>query len=194
MKTLLCLAALAAFPLVASAQTSAGTDVRPFLSLGLTGGGDTFDQFVYSDGTTKSVKAGGLIQFSFGVDVGFGGPFSAQVSVGYHADNASGSDGTYTFSRTPIEVLGHWRINEQLRVGGGIRSALNPKIVSEGSLAGSNKTFTSSAGLVLEGEFFARRNLGLKLRLVNERYQDQAAPYRTINASHVGVFANLYFR
>lgn len=195
MKTLFVAAAMAALPLVAHSQTpQEDVVIRPFLSLGVTGGGDTFDRFRYSDGTTKSVKAGGLVQFSLGMDISFESPFSAQVSLGYHTDSARGSDGKYNFSRYPFEVLGHWRLNDQMRIGGGIRSALNPKISSGGSLAGSSASFTASPGLVLQGEYFVQRNLGLKLRVVNETYKDKAAPQPEFRGDHVGFFASLYFR
>jgi hypothetical protein len=185
---------LAATPVLGTAQTLAGPTWRPFLMLGLTGGGDAFDRFIYSDGTTKSVKAGALVQFSAGVDVALTGPFSAQLSVGYHTDHASGSDGKFSFNRMPIEVLAHWRANEQWRFGGGLRWARSAEIDSRGSLGGRNAEFDASTGLVLEGEYFVKPNFSLKLRLVNEKFTDKAAPSREYGGNHAGAFATLYFR
>jgi opacity protein-like surface antigen len=194
MKKLLIAVASAVVPLFAQAQAAHVVVVRPFLSFGVTGGGDTFDRFRYSNGQTKSVKAGGLVQFSGGVDIAFESPFSVQASLGYHTDAANGWDGDYTFSRYPVELLGHWRLNDQFRIGAGVRKALNAKIETGGSLAGGNASFKSSTGYIVEGEYFVLRNLGLKLRFVTEKYTDKAAPRPEFDGDHIGFFGSWYFR
>src|SRR5690606_23263342 len=103
-------------------------ETRPLRFLaggGLTFGGDKLATAVYEDGTEIDIDAGGTIALHVGVDYRFAPQFSVQGTVGYHVDGASARNGDLRFERVPVELLGYYHVNEQLRVGGGIRFVTN---------------------------------------------------------------------
>jgi len=187
-------AAFFALSIAAQAQSRPGSGFRPFVGLGITAGGDELASVDFSNGTSTSVHAGGLIDVKGGIDVLLDGPFSMQLSLGYHVDSADGSNGSYTFSRMPLELLGYVSPTDKFRLGVGVRSALDPRISSSGVLAGHNASFTSTLGVILEGEYFVLRSLGIKLRAVTEKYKGKGINSGlTFDGTHGGVYAVYYF-
>jgi hypothetical protein len=177
------------------AASRPGAAVRPFVSMGITGGGDQLGSFSYSNGTDASVHAGGVVHFLGGVDVAFpDGPMSMQVNLGYHFDTANASNGSYSFERMPLEVLGHVALSRNVRLGGGLRWALDPHISSSGVLSGNDASFNTRTALVLEGEYFPLKRLGIKLRAVHETFAGTGSNRgRDVDASHVGAYVAYYF-
>jgi hypothetical protein len=182
-----------------NANSGPGVRVRPFVGLGLTWGGDKLDSVEFEDGHSTSIRAGGLVDVKAGVDVHFDSPFSAQISVGYHfqtirGETRYGDDGRKTFDRYPVEVLGHWDLNDQWRIGGGLRWSQNAKFSSNGALDVGNVEFESSTGAVIEGEYFMTPAIALKLRAVHEKFTLKG--YSTApeyDGSHVGFYISYYF-
>lgn len=189
----------AACCLAAEPATSA-TGLTPFVGIGLTFGGDQIGNNInYSDGSSSSLHAGGLVDLRLGAEYrASGSPLAFQFSAGYHADSSRASrNGSASFKRFPIEVLAHWDINEAWRVGGGLRKALNAE--SHASGVGTdyvpNEKFDSSVGIVLEAEtFLLSPSFGVKIRAVSEKYKSQAYGNRELDGSHVGVIGVYYFR
>jgi len=202
-KTILSLALLAlsagAQAQLAPADNAGGIQLRPFLALGLTWGGDKLDSVEWDNGHSTTIRAGGLVDLRGGVDIHFESPLSVQVSVGYHfqtvnGETTSGDDGRKTFDRYPIEVLGHWDLSDQWRIGGGARWSTKPKFSSSGALDVGNVEFEPRTGAVLEVEYFTSRNLAFKLRGVHEKYKlkgfSTAPEY---DGSHIGAYVSYYF-
>jgi hypothetical protein len=193
-KQLLLAMALATVANAGLAQSRPGSAVRPFLGLGFTGGGDELASVDFSNGSSTSVHAGGLVDFKAGVDMLLPGPFSMQLSLGYHVDSADGSNGSYTFSRMPLELLGYVSPIDKFRLGLGVRSAIDSHISSSGVLAGNNASFTSTVGVILEGEYFPFRSLGIKVRAVSEKYKGKGINSGlTFDGTHGGVYGVYYF-
>ena len=206
MKKIVLATALLALSAAAQAQSDnsfnnsgPGVRLRPFVGLGLTWGGDKLDSVEFEDGYSTTIRAGGLVDVKAGVDVHFDSPFSAQISVGYHfqtvrGETRHGDDGRKTFDRYPVEVLGHWDLNDQWRIGGGLRWSQNAKFSSSGALDVGNVEFDSSTGAVIEGEYFMTRAIALKLRAVHEKFKLKG--YSTApeyDGSHVGFYISYYF-
>ena len=207
MKKIILAAAVLALSASAQAQSQYPSDtgpgpgvrIRPFLGLGLTWGGDKLDSVEFEDGHSTSIRAGGLVDVKAGVDVHFDSPFSAQISVGFHfqtirGETRYGDDGRKTFDRYPVEVLGHWDLNDQWRIGGGLRWSQNAKFSSNGALDVGNVEFESSTGAVIEGEYFMTPAVALKLRAVHEKFKLKG--YSTApeyDGSHVGFYISYYF-
>ncbi len=185
---------LAAFAGHAQAQTEAPA-TKPlhfFVGLGITGGGDKLVTAQYTNGTSVDVTGGGLVQFNAGVDYQFTEKFSGSLGLGYHVDRANASNGSVTFSRYPVEVLGHYSVTPSLRLGGGLRLVGGAKLQSDGVASGINADFGSTTGLVLEGEYVLNARYGFKLRVVEEKYKSNATQ-KTISGSHAGLMFNFYF-
>jgi hypothetical protein len=77
------------------AQKENEVGFHPMVLLGLGSGGETMAEFVYTDGSTKAIKAGGLLQVGAGLIIDFSGiPLQLQSTVGYHFDTLEASNGS----------------------------------------------------------------------------------------------------
>lgn len=164
--------------------------VRGVLGIGLTGGGDTLATVVYTDGSTDNIKGGGLVHIFGGAEFRLGSNVTMQATVGYHVDETNGaSDGSLRFSRYPIELLAHYHVTPQVKLGGGARFVNSAKIDSRGVLSGARFDFDSTVGAVVEGEWMVTPAIGLKLRYVSEKYK---APGVNADGNHVGFYFSWY--
>lgn len=193
--------AVAAFGLaMAGGAFAQGVQVRGVVGGGFTFGGDTLATVQYDpadDGPDNAkVHAGGLIAINAGVEVQFTDMVSAQALVGYHFDRANGSNGNVRFERYPLELLGHFRVTDWFRVGGGLRytGAAKLRASGVGSQFAVNEDFKPAFGSVIEGEFFPMQSFGIKLRYVSEKFRSKTFPQLAdADGSHGGVYFNFYF-
>ncbi|HEU4777395.1 MAG TPA: outer membrane beta-barrel protein [Telluria sp.] len=178
---------------VAQAQApSAATGLRPFLGAGLTFGGDDLSTVRYTDGTSETVKAGGVVQLTGGVDYRINSDFSLQTSISYHADSTSGSNGSVTFSRLPIELIGYYNVSPEWRIGVGARYVGSVKLSGSGAANGINASFDNTVGALIEGEYLMNDKVGLKIRFVSEKFTESYSKVK-VSGNHIGGFANYYF-
>lgn len=177
----------------ASAQGMADRPVRGFAGLGITGGGDKLATVQWSNGDSTNINAGGQIDLRAGVDVRLGdSPFTLQASLGWFRQRAGGSNGSVTFERFPLELMGQWRLSEAFRLGGGVRRVGDAKLKGRGAASNLGTiTFTGSVGAVIEGEWLLARTYGVALRYVSEEYE--APNGEKADGSHIGLRFNVYF-
>jgi hypothetical protein len=165
-------------------------NVRGVLGVGVTGGGDTLATVVYTDGSTDSIKSGGLVHLFGGAEFRLCTQVTMQATVGYHVDETNGaSDGSLRFSRYPIELLAHYHVAPNFKLGGGARFVNNAKIDSRGVLSGARVDFDNTVGAVIEGEWMVTPSIGLKLRYVNETYKGGGV---SVDADHGGFYFSWY--
>lgn len=180
---------------LAGAAHAQEISLRPLLGAGLTAGGDAFIKGIeYDDGYSEDIRAGQYLQFYGGVRYQGVPQFSIQATIGYHVDDTRRADnGSAKFVRYPLEVLAHFHLDDQLRLGGGVRFVNGAKFTSSGVLAGAgDRTFENTVGTVVEGEYLLDPHFGLKLRAVSEKYEAKLPFNDSINGSHVGIFLNWY--
>jgi hypothetical protein len=188
------LAAAAVFSGNVYAQTKPATQpVQFFLGAGLTYGGDELASAQFSDGSSTDLRAGNLMHFKAGVRMGLGEAVSASASIGYHVDRASASNGSITFDRFPIELLAHYAVNPQWRIGGGVRFVPSAKLNSSGVAAGINGDFDATTGLVLEAEYLFNPNASVSFRAVSEEYKLSNSNFKR-DGSHGAIYVNYYFQ
>ncbi|MBL0728650.1 outer membrane beta-barrel protein [Piscinibacter sp. HJYY11] len=188
--------AVAALALGAAHAAWAQPVVRPLVALGVTGGGDTVARVVYSNGDSDKVRAGGMVALVTGVEMGFTPLVSAQALIGYHVDGITASNGDVKFDRYPVEFLGHYRLTDSFRLGGGARYTARARTRSSGAASGTvpNEDFKPAWGTVVEGEFTVSRNFGIKLRYVSEKFDSKTFPGAPeLKGNHVGVYFVGYF-
>jgi len=181
---------------MAGGALAQGVQVRGIVGGGLTFGGDTLATLNYEDNDVDDAKvhAGGLIAVNAGVEVQFTPMVSAQALIGYHFDRANASNGNVRFERTPFELLGHFRVNDWFRLGGGARYTSGAKFRSSGFSELRNVDFKPTWGTVVEGEFFPTQSFGIKLRYVAEKFKAKnVSNAQTIDGNHGGVYFNFYF-
>lgn len=112
--TALTLAALCSA--LCSAPAVAAEGLHPVVGAALTFGGDTLAKVDYTDGSSQNIRSGGMLHLFGGVEYGAGN-FTLQVNLGYHVDDTNADNGSVTLSRVPVEVLGFWKVGEQVRLG-----------------------------------------------------------------------------
>jgi hypothetical protein len=193
MKSLSLLAAMAVAaitPSLASAQA-----VHPLLGGALTTGGDKLATLVYNDGTSSSIRAGGVLQIWAGLEVRpADSPFAFQGTIGYHADAASASNGDLLFERFPIEGTVLWRLDPHVRIGAGIRYAMGAQLQSTGVASNvPDVSFDSQLAPLVQLEFLFTDHMGMQLRYVQEKYTVHGQSDIKIDGSHGGIGFNYYF-
>jgi hypothetical protein len=168
--------------------------VRGILGAGLTFGGEKLATAQFTNGGSQSIRTGGLVQFYGGAEFRLGTLVTVQATAGYHVDDTSASNGSIRFSRWPLELLGHVAVNEQVRLGGGIRHINGAKLNASGagSSIAPNVDFDATTGVVIEGEYRFSPSFGLKLRYVTEDYTVKGTPSK-FKGNHVGLMGNFYF-
>jgi opacity protein-like surface antigen len=185
----LCITAAIALAAIGSAQAQERA-VRAFIGAGITGGGDSLATVVFTNGSSEDVRAGALIHVYGGVEFRLAPQFTVQTSLGYHVDDTGGfSNGSLRFSRYPVELLGHFQIDNRVRLGGGARFINNAKLEGSGVLSGNRVDFDSTVGAVIEGEYLVTPSIGLKLRYVNEKYKTGGV---SVDGSHGGFYFTWY--
>lgn len=188
--------ALAATAVGAQAQVQPAP-VRPYLGFFLTGGGDTLASALVENGfgdvSTRSVKAGGLVDLKAGVEFLLNPAFSVRGTVGYHVDSVNADNGDITFSRVPFEVMAVFHPGEPLHLGVGMRIATGASLSGSGVASAPTIDFDADPGLVLEGEYQFSPMVGVAVRFVSERYKAKRPYTGTADGNHVGIGLNLHF-
>ncbi|MEN9868548.1 MAG: hypothetical protein RL748_4138 [Pseudomonadota bacterium] len=171
----------------------AAQPVRFLLGTGLTFGGDKLATAYYTNNTSATINAGSGLQLWGGVDYRINPQFSLQGTVGYHTHfTPEASNGDASFSRIPVELLAYYHLNENWRLGGGVRFVSSAKLNGKGAASGLNQKFDDVTGAILEAEYLYGANLGFKVRFVKEEYK--ATGFNTkFSGDHLGLMMNYYF-
>jgi hypothetical protein len=183
-----------------SAQEANTRSTSFLLGMGLTVGGDKLASVSFTDGTTKSLNAGGLFYFKAGADWQFQPRWSFQGTFGIHGDSVNASNGSLKFQRNFMEGLFHFDTTRTQRLGFGLRKTSSARFTSSGAASVGDIDFDSKAGVVVEYEWFHKqgpRGWGISLRYVNEKYTPSKVdgiPVTgpDVDGSHLGVGLSLY--
>jgi hypothetical protein len=168
------------------------------VGFGFTAGGDTIATVYYQNSNVdeSKVHAGALLAVHGGLELRFTSRMSTQLLVGYHFDQVRASNATVRWSRTPVELLGHYHLTDWFRLGGGARYSANARLHTSGVASNTipDTSFKPQLGGVVEGEFFPYRSVGIKVRYVNEKFKVRNSfANETLDGSHGGVYVSYYF-
>jgi hypothetical protein len=175
-----------------AAAQDMGKQLRFTMGAGLTFGGDKLATAVYTNGAEIDIRAGSMVALNAGADFRITPEVSLQATVGFHVDDATASNGDMRFQRFPIELLAYYNVSPQWRIGGGVRYVSNAKLTSSGAAYIGDLSFEDTVSGVLEGEYAMSNSIGIKVRYVQEQFENKYNGRKT-DANHVGVFANFYF-
>lgn len=177
-----------------NAQTSNESKPYRFLAnIGLAVGGDTLATAYYTDGSSINIPAGTGLVLAGGLEFNLSDALSVQGTLGYHGRfTPQASNGSASFSRFPIELLTHYKINDQWRIGTGIRFINNPKIEASGAASRLSREFESSVAGVIEAEYVFDKNSGVKMRIANDKYKAKNS-WAEYSGTHFAVAYNYYF-
>lgn len=152
------LSAVGAAALLFSSQVCA-FDISPFVSLGITSGGDLLDETTVGDPTlknTKSIKAGQFMYFSAGATVPLRQPgdWEVQASLGYWFDSVQSGGRELRFRRVPVDVLLTRNFDQSWRLLGGLTYHLNPqRRCTLETCTQPNTSFENAMGLIVEADW-----------------------------------------
>jgi hypothetical protein len=166
--------------------------IHPVIGGALTAGGDKLLAVRYTDGDTRTLRAGQLAQVWAGIDVRpVDSPVSFLATVGYHSDSAGGWNGSVRFERFPIEASVLWSPAPAIRIGAGARYAAGAAVRSTGVVDDiPNPHFKSRLGGLVLAEWLVTPHQGVQLRYVHETYRLSG---RSIDGSHGGIGYSFYF-
>ena len=194
MKQIIALATLAVSalaPTLAHAGLDSDNPVHPLVGIAFTGGGDKLSSAEFSDGTSRDITAGGLVQVWGGVEYHEkASPFAIQGTFGYHFDNTSAKNGSQRFERFPIELIALYGFDPKFRVGVGARYATSAKFRSSGAGDVGDFNFKSQIAPMVLVEWLITPSWGAQVRYVHETYKLDGV---SIDGSHGGVGLNYYF-
>lgn len=195
-KTLITLALLAAASAVHAqeVQNAPANPVSGFVGLGVTGGGKKLATADYTDGSSGNIKSGGGVYFTGGLDIQITEQFSAQTSINFHVDNQSAENGSIKFQRFPIEALAFYHINQNWKIGTGLRYVMGAKLSGSGAADMDDLKFKNTLSGVVEAEYMFSPQLSVKMRYVNEKFKVKDDYYEgEVKGNHVGISGNFYF-
>jgi len=183
--------AVAALMATMGAAQAQNSPVRVLAGLGISAGGDDLATAQYTNGHSQDIKAGSGVYFTVGADYRLNQQFSVQGTFNFHVDDSTASNGNIKFQRFPIEVLGYYHLNNDWRIGGGLRYVMDPKLSSSGVASGIDAKFDNTTSAVAEVEYFWTPQIGMKMRYVKETFKGQGL--RDVKANHFGISGNYYF-
>jgi len=173
-------------------QDLASRPLRFVAGAGLTYGGEKIVTVNFTDGDQVDIDGGGSVTLYLGLDYRLSAQWSLQGTVGYHVDNATGSDGDVRFERVPLELLGYYHVNDKVRVGGGLRYVTGTALRTSGAADIGDYKFKDSTSPVAEIEYQYSPQVGFKLRYVNDNFTARDVG-GTVRGDHVGALVNFYF-
>jgi len=176
---------IAAVPLA-----SLAAEVRPVFKAGYDTGGDTIVTAVFTNGSTKSIKANEGIYFGGGASFLLDSKdieIETTLSIKYTSITASNGDVTWT--RFPLEALVFYRA-PKFRVGGGLTYHLSPKLSGSGVAGGLNVNVDDALGVVLQGDWLITQKISVGLRYTNLSYKANGVK---ANSDGVGVIFGMRF-
>jgi hypothetical protein len=178
----------------AQAQTAPGSSsgLRGIVGLGITFGGETIGTVEYEDGSTAKLHSSGIADLRGGAEYQLQGqPIAIELSIGYHFDKVNAKNGDASFTRFPLELIGHYAINEYWRVGLGLRKSLSTQ--AKETFEGTSDKFTSSIGPIIEAEYFMTPQFSFKGRYVVENFKTDDQDQYKVKGSHGGIYGMFYF-
>lgn len=185
--TLFCTSALAVTPTGSNSPYSSDPGFHFLVPIGLTFGGDTLATATFTNGDSKSIKAGELFQIGLGALYQFDNmPLALSLTANYHFDSVTASNGDMKFKRYPVEMLAYYSGMEKFRVGAGMRMVQSPEITLSMNGVSQTYKYDNATGFVLETGFKMDKSSWLNLRYVSEQYK--ANNLLTKSGSHFGLF------
>lgn len=188
-------AIIAALTILASPAGAQGR-LRGLARLGVEYGGEKVVEFVYEDGSTPDVTAGGGLLLTVGGALGVwtrgAHSVDAQLSAGLkYRTIPPASNQEVTWLRFPVEGLLLYRMPNGIRLGAGATVHLRNRIDADGDAMSGSVAFRNTPGFVLQAEY-VRRNLGFDLRYTAMEYELNGG-FGTVGASSIGAGVTLFF-
>jgi hypothetical protein len=185
---------LAAFLLAAAVPAgSPAQEIRPVFKLGYDFGGDTLVTAVFTDGSTKSIKANEGFFMGAGASIlNDTGNVEGELSISYKFQTIDANNGNLQFTRFPLDALVFYR-QYQFRVGGGLTYHVNPKVEGSGTAAGLNASYKDALGAILQGDYLFGPTVAVGLRYTMLEYKVASGAGGTTRSDGFGLVFSTRF-
>ena len=148
--------------------------VHPLVGIAITGGGDKLSSVEYTNGDSKDITAGGLVQLYGGVEYHEkGSPFGFQATIGYHVDNTSARQRP-SVPRLPIEAIALFNVAPSSAWASARATRVAPSSPATAPARSATATATQlqvAARRHPDGRMADHAVMGLQLRYVHETYK-----------------------
>ncbi|MGB5259830.1 MAG: hypothetical protein WBO34_04830 [Gammaproteobacteria bacterium] len=145
----------AAVVAAAANEPENGSQMKWFVGLGLTNGGDELAEVQLinnGDSHDEDLRAGELITIAAGIVVYFPLPsWSLQASIGYHADEVGDYNDDIKFDRYPLELIPFYNFRNH-RLGAGLSYHLSPELNLK-DIGGPKVEFDDALGWLVEYDY-----------------------------------------
>ena len=129
----------------------------------------------------------------------FNSSFNLQTTLGIHTDGTLATNGNASFTRFPLEVMGFYQLNDQYRIGAGVRKSLAAKLSTSGvATYQPSAEFNASVGQVIELHYLLGKpkkksdaKTAMNFRYVNESFTEKNYGIK-VKGNHVGIGVVFY--
>lgn len=163
-----------------AAQITSGATIKFLGDLGIEYGGDDLIEIQFVGGGDQTMKAGqgGYIAAGAEIDLGESTPIMFRATIGLKYNTTAAENANIRLTRYPVNVLGYYKIDNDIRIGAGITTHLGPSFKGDGFFV--DDTYTSSVGPRIEIGWKA-----LALTYSSVKYENSAN--QEIDASNIGL-------
>jgi outer membrane protein with beta-barrel domain len=176
----------------AAPSASLAAEVRPMFKTGYDTGGDTLVTAVFTDGSTKTIKANEGLYLGGGVSiVPASSDLEIEVSLSYKFQTITAANGDIDFTRIPLDALVFYRF-PKARLGGGLTYHMNPKVKGSGVVGGLNVKFDDALGLVLQADYRITEKMAVGARYTSIEYEASGTS-ATAKSNGLGIVFSMSF-
>ena len=186
------LAALAAVstllvPISAWADDTSPSSTHLTLDAGLAFGGDKLATVYYTNGNSKTLRAGDAIYGAVGFEHDFGVNWGFKSSLGYSFTSAVATNGDTTFDRFPLDLLAVYNSGRH-KFGFGATYHMSPHLDGNGFFP--NVDFDNALGWVLQYQYAM---IGVRYTNISYHVSGPCAGTCSFSGESLGVFFNWTF-
>jgi hypothetical protein len=165
-------------------------DVRPLFKAGYEAGGDRIVEVTFTNGDTASIHAGDGLYLAGGAVFEQVYPnIDVETSIGIKYDSIDASNGSITWTRYPVEVLGFYGF-PRFRLGGGFTYQFSSTIHGSGVVGGLDTNIDNALGVILEADWMITRKISLGGRYTRIDYKANGV---TATGDSVGISFGIRF-
>jgi len=157
--------------LSALAGTAQAVDLHGMAKVGLDFGGDTVYTALFTDGSTRTIKANQGFYIGGGVAlVEVAKNIDTEFTLAWKFTSITASNGDITFTRFPLEALVFYKF-EKVRLGGGLAYHISPKLSGSGVASGVNTSYDNALGGILQADYRITDKMNVGLRYTSVDYK-----------------------
>ncbi len=156
-----------------------------FVEAGLHDGGDKLAGVTFTNGSSSSIYAGGLISFRTGVNLDMTTNSQLRFAFGYKFDDITASNGSVTFDRKTLDASLFYWLNSVWSLGIGVTQHLSPALSGSGVVAG-RVAFKDATGMIVEADYQLSSGMYWGVQLTSIDYETVSGTTK-VNGDSAGI-------